>query len=885
MSRFGESILRACANFCVERPWMVLAVAALLTVLAGYASLGLTVDASTDNVLAADLPFRQSETAYDALFPPQEEAVAVVDAPTPEEAQTAARLLADELEDRKDSSEHVEVAGSSPYFDRYGLLFLSREEIAEAGNEVRQARRVLVALADDPTLRGVATLLRMAQEGVAQSAAPPSTAGVLDHLAETLTARADGQLVEMPWSEMFGVSGEGQGTRRIVEMRPVLDNSSLDRAGPALEALDAARAEVTAKHPDVTIRVTGEPVLRQQELNDAFSGAAYASGLSFVLVALSLILGIRSGRLIAALLITLVIGSLWTTGLAAVAVGRLNLISIAFLVLFFGLGVDFGTHLGLRHLEAARQGKPFKESLRNAISSEGPGITLSAICAAVAFLAFVPTSYTGLAEFGIISALGMLVALVVTFTVQPALMAIMPPRPKPGMGVTIGIGRWIERYHRSILVVAAIVTALAAYAAQGVVIDTNPLSLQHQETEPVETYRALAGDPDTSPYALNVVAADRDAAREMATRLAALPGVEGVRSIEDFIPGDQEPKLEAIAAARERLGDSFFGGDETSAAPSDAELADAFAQMKASAEAIAETPESNPIDPTIPPAGRRLLDALNVFEERRGSEPAALRELGEALARQMPPIVEDLRAKFLVTEPVTIDDVPDDLRSEWVASDGEVRLRVLPASDIGTVPQMRDFTRTIESVAPSVSGAPASVTGAGEAILSAFAEAILYTVLAIGLIVAVLRRKLADVLLVLVPLAVAALWTVAASAVLDLPFNFANIIVVPLLIGLGVASSIHIVVRSHEVVTDQSGVHEEGMHVLDTSTPLAVLVAQLNTVGAFATLAIAKHQGLFSMGVLLGLAIFFVLIVSLVVLPSFMIAIGFRKSAPASPPA
>ena len=146
--------------------------------------------------------------------------------------------------------------------------------------------------------------------------------------------------------------------------------------------------------------------------------------------------------------------------------------------------------------------------------------------------------------------------------------------------------------------------------------------------------------------------------------------------------------------------------------------------------------------------------------------------------------------------------------------------------------------------------------------------------ISIGLIIVLLRRRFSDVLLVLAPLGVAALWTMAASVWLDLPFNFANIIVIPLLIGLGVASSIHIVVRTHEVVSDSSGVHEEGMHVLDTSTPLAVLVAQLNTVAAFATLAVAQHRGLFSMGVLLGIAILFVLIVSLVVLPSFMIAIG-----------
>jgi predicted RND superfamily exporter protein len=398
----------------------------------------------------------------------------------------------------------------------------------------------------------------------------------------------------------------------------------------------------------------------------------------------------------------------------------------------------------------------------------------------------------------------------------------------------------------------------------------------------VETYRDLAHDPDTSPYGLNVIAANLEAAAELAPKLAALPGVASVRWIDNFVPKDQPAKLEALAAARERLGEGFFA-KEKKAAPTDTELSDAFAQIKESAASVAATPPDNPIDPSIVTAGKSLADSLARFEEARGTSTEVLKELGVALTREMPGIVDDLRQKFLVTQPVSIDDIPKELREEWIAADGRVRLLVSPTDDIGTSEKMRVFTETVQTVSPNPAGAPASVTGAGEAILRAFAEAIAYTVISIGLIVAFVRRRFSDVLLVLVPLAIAALWTVAASAALDLPFNFANIIVIPLLIGLGVASSIHIVVRTHEVVTDSTGVHEEGMHVLDTSTPLAVLVAQLNTVAAFATLAVAQHRGLFSMGVLLGISILFVLIVSLIVLPSFMISIGVgARSTPNS---
>jgi hopanoid biosynthesis associated RND transporter like protein HpnN len=653
MSKFGESILRACINLAVSRPWAVVIVSLILTALASYAATGLRVNTSTEEILSSSLPFRQVEIDYRKAFPKEDLAVVVVDASTSDEAMAAAAALARRLR-TSSRFESIELAGSSPYFDRIGLLFLEPDEIRELGNELRQARRLLVGLSEDPSLRGVADLLGLAAEGVRESAAPPSLAEMLTDLAATVDAKAEGKPAVMQWRSLLGLDGEDDSTRRLVVTKPVLDNTSINRAGAALDDLDAAIAATRAEHVDATFRVTGEPVLRQQELNDAFSGAAYASVLSFVLVALSLIIGIRSGRLIAALLITLVIGSIWTAGLAAVTIGRLNLISVAFLVLFFGLGVDFGTHLGLRHLEEARRGKPFKDALLTAMLGEGLPIVLSALCASLAFLAFVPTAYTGLAEFGIISALGMLVAVIVTFTVQPALMALMPPRPKPGADVTIGVGGWISRYHRLVLVLALVVTAGAAFYAPKARIDTNPLNLQDPSTEPVKTYLDLARDPDTTPYALDALVPNLEAARELVPKLEALPGVESVRYVEDFVPEDQPAKLEALAAARERVGESFMSAPSVKPPPNDAELAAAFAKAKTDAQEIAATPDDNPIDPAIKVAGRKLSDSLDRFAASRGVDAATLADLGVSLSSEMPGILAEFREKLSLTQPVGV---------------------------------------------------------------------------------------------------------------------------------------------------------------------------------------------------------------------------------------
>ncbi len=874
MSKADQSILRICADVAAHRPWAIIGIALVLTVLGGYAASGLAVNTSTEDILSSELPFRQNEMAYERAFPEEDVAVVVVDAETPEEAEAAATRLAARLEDRPELFTRVDLAGSSPYFDRYGLMFLEPERITETAEQVRPARQLLSRLANDPSLRGMAGVVTMAEQGATQGAAPPEMAQLLDRIAQTVEAQAAGDPAIMPWEEMFGAGGIPGGERQILQVEPVLDNTSIHRAEAAIDGLREAFAELSGEFPGVTFRLTGEPVLRQQELNDAFSGALYASILSLILVSTILTVGIRSGRTIAALLISLVFGAIWTAGLAAITVGQLNLISIAFMVLYFGLGIDFGTHLSLRHLEAARKGASFDEALKGAMASEWPSISLSALCAALAFLSFVPTSYVGLAEFGIISAFGMLVALVITFTLLPALMSATRPQPSSRAVRNLGIAPLIDRHYRAILVVAGLVTVAAVFMATHARIDTNPLNLQNPNTEAVQTYEALAESPETSPYALNVLAPDMEAARELVPQLAALEGVAGVRWVGDFVPDDQEAKLAALEAARERLGESFFA-DEAAPPSSDEEIEGAYGALLQSAEAIANVPEDIPVDPAVTASGERLADALRRFGEERGTDPDTLRQLGDALTREMPPLVADLRQKFSVSQPVTMEDIPEDFVNDWVAEDGQVRLRVPPQTDLPTADAMRAFTERVQSVAPQPAGAPAGITGAGEAILHSFVQAIAYTVIAIGLVVILLRRRLSDVLLVLAPLAVASVWVVAGSALLDLPFNFANVIVIPLLIGLGVASSIHMVSRAREVAREGSG----GVGVLSTSTPLAVLLTQLNTVAAFATLSIAEHRGLFSMGVLLGLAIFFVLIVALIVLPSFMIAIGVSRRA------
>ncbi|MFC5067455.1 MMPL family transporter [Flaviflagellibacter deserti] len=872
MKKMGERILLACAEICARKPWLVLFVTAILTGLSIYASTFLTINTNTDEVLSRDLPFRQIEQEYRKSFPKEESIVVVVDAATPADADLAADNLAVRLRARPEQFLDVQVPGSSPFFNDNGLLYLDQPKLKTFVDQIEQSKPVLQLFARDPSLRGIESYIEAQGDG---SADADRFGRTLAGLGETAQANADGDEKRTDWLSIFGFQRpEGRpGTRRMVLAKPKLDNSSINRAGPALDALREEMKGVQEEEAEgLQMHITGDPTLRQQELNDAFSGAIAASGFSFVLVALSLIIGIRSGRLIAALLITLVIGSMWTTGLAAMSVGRLNLISVAFMVLFFGLGVDFGTHLGLRYLEELKKKGTFEAAMKESMLGEGPSIALSTLCASLAFLSFVPTSYVGLAEFGIISALGMVVALVMTFTVQPALMAVMPPKLKPSRSFDIGIGSWVQKHYKAILVVSAVVTFGSLYFARDARIDVNPLNLQNPTAEPVVTFRDLAKDPLTSPYALNVVADNLDDARTLAEKLDAAPGVEGVQTAEVFLPKDQAPKLALLSTVRNSLGPDFFDPNATRPAPSDAELTRAFQQLRDTAASLAQ---SGAEGSEVRAGAEKLRDGLAAYAEKRGIDLESLKVLQDNLVGSMPDIVDALRTRIGNAKELTLADLPPEIAKDWIAPDGKLRLRVMPTGDVANADSFRTFADTVQAISPKASGVPISVTEAGNEILWAFVEAIIYTTIAIGLVVIIMRRRVSDVLLVLAPLAVAALWTVAASAILDLPFNFANVIVIPLLIGLGVAGSIHIVVRAREM-SDEHHAHPDRPrgNVLDTSTSLAVLVAQLNTVAAFATLAISHHRGLYSMGMLLGISIFFVVIVCLVVLPAAMIALN-----------
>jgi hypothetical protein len=859
--------LRAALHWWIEavaaRPWLVTLAATLLAAVCLWYTLAtLRIDTDTTDMISAEVPFRQHDRAFARAFPEfTNPIVAVIEGAVPERVQIAAEGLADALRADRDHFSAVDYPAGLPFFAEQGLLFVDVEELALLTERLAEAQPLLAALAEDPNLRGLdaftALVLAQATDG---AALPPELDQLFGDMAAVVEAQLEDEPAELSWRGMLENGADRAIHRQLVVAQPRLDYASLAPASEAIAALRAAAARlgIDAQH-GLQVHLTGGAVLEDEELESVGTGALAAGVATTAAVALLLFWGLRSWRLIVPTLLTLAVGLMVTAGFTALAIGRLNLISVAFAVLFVGLGVDFGIHVVLRYQEQIRRDARQVQAIERAAQNVAGALTLSALCAAVGFLSFVPTAYLGLAELGIISAFGMLVAWFASLTLLPALLRLMPLKKVPPIAQR-GLLLPIERHHRTILALAAIAGLGSLLALPQLAFDFDPLNLKDPQAESVITFHRLKADPETSPYVIDILAPSLEQAGRIAGELAPLRPVGETVTIESFVPEAQDEKLELIDSLAWTIGPLLQPAEAARLDPD--QRAEALDRLRATlAEAVdgEAGAERNP-------GTAALARALGRLPAAGGEQAAAQAELEARLMGLLPVLLDDLR-QALGAQPVGLQDLPAEVREQWLTPDGRARVLVRPAWQIDNNEDLRAFAEAVLAEVPHATGAPIVVLEGGDAVVRAFTEASVLALVLIAALLALMLRNLRDIVLVLAPIVLAGLFTAASGVLLGLSLNFANVIVLPLLVGLGVSGSIHVVMRQRQ--------HGD---IVGTSTPRAVVFSGLTTIASFGALALSDHLGLASMGLILTFAILWSLVCTLVVLPA-MLVVSSRQGA------
>jgi uncharacterized protein len=817
-----------------------------------YAVTHLSVDTDTNDLISPELPWRKREAEFDRAFPQNVDLLAIViDGTTPGQAEDAATYLAQWMRDRPQLYKTVRRPDGGEFFTRNGLLFLSVKEVQDVADQLITAQPLLGSLAADPSLRGLFSAISLALQGVTNGEIKLAALDApLTALADPVEAALAGRPHHLSWESLFtGRAPQTQERRRFILVQPNLDYSALEPGAKASTALRTAAEEfgLTPEH-GVRVRLTGPVALSDEEFSTVAEGAGGATIMSFLLVCVILFLALRSWRIIVAILGTLLVGLAATAAFAAIAIGSLNLISVAFAVLFIGIAVDFSIQFSVRYRDERYQ----VGELGRAIDRAGHGIagplTLAATTTAVGFFSFVPTAYSGVSELGLIAGTSMVIALVLNFTLLPAALKLLhPPGESEPVGYrwAAGIDAFLLHRRRFVLAVTAAVAAVCIMLLPHWRFDFNPLNLKDPKTESVATLFDLMSDPSTTPYTIDVLAPSVAAADALAHRVEALPDVAQVVTISSYIPDDQNEKLAILSDAELLLGPTL-SPPESLPPPDDA--AD-LAALAASARDLAEAAGG---DANLPAS--RLARALDAAV-KRGT--AILPDLRDSIVSGLPGRLRDLRLA-LSPETVTLESLPGDLRRAWVTEDGRSRLEIFPKGDPRDNTILERFVAAVRGVAPNATGTPVTIQESGSTVVAAFTRAGIIAITAITLLLLAMLRRIWDVALVLIPLALAGLLTAATSVILDLPLNYANIITLPLLLGIGVAFDIYFVMRWRAGMSGP----------LQSSTARAVLFSALTTMTAFGSLALSSHPGTAEMGRLLTISLAYVLLCTLVVLPA-----------------
>ncbi len=867
-----RAALAALVGAVCARPRTVLVAVALATAGAAlYTRDHLGVNTNTDDMFSPELAWRQAYEELKAAFPHDNDTLTlVVDAPTPLAAEQAAGRLAAALAADRKLFRWAERPGHDPFFERHALLFLERGELEALADRLAAAQPLVSALLASPDLAGLLeALARLLASAGDRPPGEPAAGGegeglepVLDALAASVRAAAAGRSRPIDWHALLlGRQDAGGGGRQIVIAKPYLDYR---RLFPAEAAIARVRALAATLAPGTRVRVTGGTAIEYEELRSVSEGTVPAALAALVMVVAVLFWGLRSPALVAASVVTLLVGLIWTAAFAAWAVGDLNLISIAFAVLYVGLGVDYAAHLGLRYRVLLAGGVGTRAALVEAVQGVGPALALCALTTGVAFYAFVPTEFSGVRELGLISGTGMFISLAATLVVMPALLAVLPAGAVAPLQAPGGERRRLAgRRQAVVLAVGAALAVLAALGLTRLRFDADPLNLRDPDSESIRTYRDLMAGADSAPWTLEVLVAGRAALERLAARLEALPEVAETRSLLSFVPGEQAAKL-AILEDLELL----LGG--VASPPAAARTAPPGRTRTAAALlALARAAQRSTL-----PGSERLAAALAALGD---PDPATLERLeaavGAGLAREMRRLGAALEAGA-----VAVEDLPERLRRDWVAPDGRLRLEVVPAARVEDPAALSRFVAAVAALAPAATGTPVVNLESGRAVVRAFAQAFASAFVLLVVLLLIAMPRPADAFLALLPLVLAALYTAGLMGWLGMPFNFANVIALPLLLGIGVDSGIHVLHRERRAGAPArartsprpaaaGAVEASG---LATSTTRAIWVSALTTLVGFGNLGFSPHPGTASMGQVLAIGMTATLGSTLLLLPALM---------------
>ena len=877
--------------FVSRRPRLILAFALLLSVLSVlYTKEKMEFLTGRDDLMPRNAPFQVDYRAYRQEFGDQEEVVVVIEGDDAAKVAQCGDALYERLGREKGVFRELFYPGGLPYFRKNGLLFMPLEDITNLRSTLTMAAPVLKDLAAAPSVQTLFTSLTGQIDGYLANGNSESLKS-LTFMLSTLDKgfkSFDGKTSGLTMDSFLKGGGDGKpsmlenaGKQQVITILPVKEQDSFVPAEKAITTTRSIVREILAKpeFKGVSAGLTGVPVLEYEEMTTSQRDIAIATVLSLSLTVILLLFAFRGLLNVIAAMVSLIVGICLSFGFATATVGHLNILSMVFAIMLIGLGIEYGIQVVLRYQEELRGGASGMQAIETGLGANVRSIIMAAATVALAFATFAFTDFKGIAELGIIAAGGVGICVLATFTVLPAMLILLERFRKPGAPylATPDSERQIEHrrlgylfnHPRLVASVTLLISLLCVYPTVTTRFDYNMMNLQAKGLQSVEYAYKLMRSKENSGYFAVAVARDQQEAQQLTKRLEKLPSVDHVVSLASLTPDQQPEKLAQLAAIRKVM-------DGIKPVPYQEnlrlmELPTIFEQFHNRVQKLKNALEARKL-PEAKPVGNFLTTLDRFFasleKEKDKNAVGMLRDFQGGMFAELPEKLTMLKESLGAT-PVREADVPDQLKQRFVGKSGKLLLQVAAKKEIFERQPLEEFVSQIKTVVPAITGEPVMVYESLTVLRDSYLRAFVYAFVGIAAILLINFRSVRFALIGAVPLAAGLLLMVGGMWLAGISFNSANIIVLPLILGVGIDSAIYIINRYRQG-------DETPAQVAVSSAGVGVFLNALTILFSFGALMVAHHQGVFSIGAVMSLGMAASVTVFLVFLPALLSLWGKR---------
>lgn len=851
----------------------------------------LTFKTGRGDLVAKGLPYVKLYEEYRDQFEDLEGMVIVVESESPEKMAEFAETLAAKLQVRQDLFSQVICKLDTSYFRSRFLLYLDPPDLQSLQTKLEEHQDFIESVNAAP---GLNPLLNEINREI--------SSGMVDSLMTDFLGEGDAEdeekndendlnlliriIEEMnrslkknyhyqsPWQSLFNSSEKSLQEKGYLVSKnekllfilavPNEDETSFTGYKDSVYSARELIAEVKKDFPSISVGLTGEDVISTDEMIATQKDVELASKIALSGVALLFIIAFKGIVKPLLAVFSLLIALAWSLGFTSLTVGHLNILSVVFTTILIGLGIDFGIHILERYKEERKEGDDISTALQKTLQGTGQGNFSGAITTAMAFGAMVLTDFIGIVELGWIAGWGILFCMVAMVLLLPALVTLEEKWRKPVYSksaekpITASIS-WLDRFfshYKLIITVCCVLVLVASLSLRSAHFDYNLLNLQTKGTEAVKYEMRILENAGRSAWSAAILADSLEEVRQKETQLKTLPTIENVESIVAMMPKHQEENLQYVRKNLLPLLSELYVEEE-----------DEPFSLKALTKTL-----------------KRIRFKLQGREGKEDKVAQAAREIDKFLETSKtiaPETVEKKLAEFseelfvdyrgLMTdlkknaEPklVEISEIPKSLRDRYISKQGKYLITIFPSVDIWNLDERKRYLKDLRSVDVNVTGSAVHMFNSTRLMTEGYINGGIYAMTAIIIYVFIVFRNPRTVFFILLPVIAGSIWTVGIMELIGLKLNMANLVILPLILGIGVVNGIHITHRYREE-KDKNSV------VLGKSTGQAVILSSLTTMIGFGSMMVADHYGVFSLGLVLTLGVFCCLVASITFLPALL---------------